>query len=445
MQGKSFTTSWLFQYWVTLIIVTLVIGVYIRALLNITPGSPLALYRDGIIITFLHFSVCTLLLQFKSVIRNKMDIMFFIFILFGLFEILWTYYLTDSLFIGVFRFRLYFPVYLMYFPFVYFFREWPTTFHYTLKAVKIIFAVSFIWAISEFILINARIIPVEAVSSFLERGMTGAGSSNYSNLGGYFTIIRGYGIIAHVVNSGIFCVIGLTIFLPIMLERWNFNARLYMFLGIAAVVCSFGKTAWLLLLFVFFTMLIGQKKRRFFFATLLLSSVALLSYMYLNFPNFRGTIDPTINKVSTVCLTSLHDFSNASLIKKVFGFGYEVHSGDIATFGLSKGSEFSLTVGSEVFLVALFRQWGALGIILYLTIFIIMPITVFFKSRDFLVSGMALAIVVAGLSSVHYNAIFKSGVNIITCLLLAGLSVLHYDSKSKRGLTEQIQADTQKR
>lgn len=441
MESRRLTSPGLFECWVTLIIVTLVIGVYIRALLNITPGSPLALYRDGIIITFLYFSVCTLLLKLRSIVRNKMDVLFFIFILFGLFEILWTYYLTGSLFIGIFRFRLYLLVYFMYFPFVYFFRERPDRFYNLLKTLKITFAIAFIWTIVEFILINTNIVSAEAISSFLAKGTDGCGVSVYSNFLGRYDILRGYGIIAHVVNAGVFCVIGLVLFLPILLERWNFEACHYIFLGIAAVVCSFGKTAWLLLLFVLWTVALCYKSKKCFLPILMLLSVVILSLIYMALPSVESTTDI----LSTVYLASLQDLLNASLIEKVFGFGYEVHPGDMVTFGINGGNQFSLTVGNEVFLVALFRQWGALGIILYLTIFIIMPITVFLKSRDFLVSGMALAIVVAGLSSVHYNAIFKSGVNIITCLLLAGLSVLHYDSKSKRGLTEQIQADTQKR
>ena len=51
------------------------------------------------------------------------------------------------------------------------------------------------------------------------------------------------------------------------------------------------------------------------------------------------------------------------------------------------------------------------------------------KATDPSVRGVALAVLIAGISSIHYNAIFRGGVNI---LVIFGLAYISYALDRKR-------------
>lgn len=390
-----------------------ILGAFVKALLGIGPGSFAAIYTDMLCFIIVLFSISALCLRFKRVIKNKLDVVFLLFMLFALFEILWTYYLTGSLFVGAFRYRLYFLAYLLYFPLKYFFGERRDYLQSNMIFIRIIILLAFVWSITEYLLVNLGLVSIGTIQSVFLVSKLGANRSSYGE------IVRGFGPLGDVLLSGVFYVIGLAAFFPLMIRKKKYW---FLFLGITAVVISLAKTAWLLLLIIFAIMgisSISNKKRFIYFFTLLVASCGLW-FLYQNNLTIKGSIDATLIIKLPIYWSSLTSaFNGANVLHWLFGFGYETVE---AVRGMTQ-PELSLTVGNEIFFIALFKQFGVIGLFLYIWLFIAIPIRIFFRDDDLLVKGAALAVVISGLSSLHYNAIFFNGPNILTCFLLAYISI----------------------
>jgi hypothetical protein len=140
--------------------------------------------------------------------------------------------------------------------------------------------------------------------------------------------------------------------------------------------------------------------------------------MYLALDWFRASINLFLEDIS-ITVSYILEFLNNNLFILLFGVGYEF-SGQTVVFTVSK--EMSVIRESAIFFWHIFGQFGILGLLLYSIIFLIVPIRLAIKKQDPIIKGAALAVVVAGLSSMHLPAIFGNGVNIVTCFLLAYLS-----------------------
>lgn len=422
--------STLFRWLFVICVIALILDGYIKAALGIAPGTVMALYKDALIFVMLILFMCTLTLKYKRIIVNKMDRLFLLFVLFGIFEVLWTYVLAGNLYVGIFRFRLYYSAYFLYFPLVYFFREDGRSLIGSLKAMKIIFYAAFIWAIVEFIMINTGVVSVDSISNFLETSVVGSGVAEYAGFIGGIDLKRGYGIIGHVVNAGVLYVAGFTAFAAYMAKKIYFEPIyiVYFTIGLIAIVLSLSKTAWALLLIVFFSWFLAFRKRRFLLGALMFSAFAAVVALFLGSQTFRNSIGATIVKVLDSYWPQIVNYFQSSWPVKLLGCGYEIQEGDIETFNVGDVGGASMSVGNEIFFMALLKQWGIIGLFVYSLIFLVGPFKVFMKDINPLIKGIALAIIVFGLSSFHYNAIFRGGFNIVNVFFLACLSVLHFDA-----------------
>jgi len=303
-------------------------------------------------------------------------------------------------------------------------------------------AVSFIWSIGEFILVNADIISPKTITTFLSKAITNPEVYPYGSV-----IIRGYGVMADVISSGVFYIIGLTVFLPVMIYRQDLKAKLFVFLGISGVVYSLSKTAWALLFFVLLMMLLYHKNKRkllIMFLIVAVLEVCSLSGIYaikttvsntsINryFIFLTGVLKDNVNAFFSIAvyryINHLFDFLDGSITAILFGHGYDISFKESKLFNIKNIDEFSWSIGVGIFFVTLLRQLGIIGILLYFLIFIILPLVIYFKNNNSLIiNGIALSIVVAGLSSIHSNSIFRSGINVLVCFLLASLSVMYYE------------------
>lgn len=413
----------IFKLLITSTIVILIWDVYIKAMLKIRIGSILSLYKDFIIYSFLLFFVCTFFLNPKKLIKTKIDIMMSLFVLYGIFEIFWTYLLTGSTYLGIFRFRLYFTAYLIYFPCVYFMRKHHEIVPKLLKFILVIPIACFIWAIVEFFVINGGIIENQLIKSYMK---------DYISIGttSYGIIERGLGVLGSVTQSGIIYAVFLAFIYPTILQRKGIKYKIYGFIGIAAVILSMSKTAWLLMLIIFLMSSIQLKKKAASFLILVLSLVTL-EFMYKDYSWFSSSLDAGLLS-QLHYYESLRDFYSGSWANWLFGFGYELAETESQIFGISAGGRFTESVGPEFFLISLMRQSGILGIFIYSFLFLIIPCKLFWKNEHPVIKGFSLAIIVAGLSCVHYNSIFRNGVNIVVCFFLANLSITYDDSYYRR-------------
>lgn len=404
-----------FKCLIIIIFLVLIGEIYIEAILGIRPETIAGLYKDAFIFLILLLFICTSLLKYKKIVSTEIDFLMFLFIYYFVFEILLTCWLKDSLLLGIYKFRMYFLVYLLYFPFVYILRSYKDIELGIFRFIFILSIILFIWAIVECLLINTGVLPTETVASFLRISLGHIDIRQYG-IGPGRVITRGYGILGSVINSGILYVILFTIFLPSILLKKDKKYRIYILLGIAAIALSLCKSAWLLLLFVLFVLSVALKSGSLYTLFFVLTGGVL--YMYLVLDWFRASINLFLEDIS-ITVSYILDFLNNNLVILLFGVGYEF-SGQTVVFTVSK--EMSVIRESGIFFWHIFGQFGILGLLLYSFIFLVVPIRIAIKKPDPIIKGAALAVVVAGLSSMHLPAIFGNGVNIVTCFLLAYLS-----------------------
>ena len=98
-----------------LVVIIIIMDVWIRAFLNIPGGSIYALYKDILIVFLLALTVGLVVTNPKRIVRNKIDYFVLLYIVYAAFELLWTFYNSESFIIGVVRFRLYYLVFILYF------------------------------------------------------------------------------------------------------------------------------------------------------------------------------------------------------------------------------------------------------------------------------------------------------------------------------------------
>jgi hypothetical protein len=419
-------------------------------------------------------------LKYKNIITNKLDIIFLAFIAYGIFEIFWTYYQTEHLYISIFRFRLWFFPFLLYFSFRYFLNEGVVT--GILKTVKLIILISFLWTVGEFLLTSFGVVSPKTITAFLSKTILTPQIYTYGSFPEAY-LIRGYGLMADVHFSGVFNVIGLIIFIPQILDRWNVKDKLFVLLGISGVIYSLSKTAWVLLFFVLLTMLLYQKNKRYLVIMLLVLAILeiySLSFMYsatatpatatpatatpatatpatatpaiatpaiatpATATPLRGVVNILVESImgtegffSSVGFIYKNYLSkyllDSSLTEMFFGYGYYITFHEAELFHLNINPKY---YGEyiHITLISLLRQFGIIGIILFTTTFILIPLRIYFKTGNLLGKGIALSVAVAGLSALNFDSIFRSGINVLVCFLLASLSVMHYESLDKKDI-----------
>ncbi|MBF0343297.1 MAG: hypothetical protein HQL06_03615 [Nitrospirae bacterium] len=305
-------------------------------------------------------------------------------------------------------------------------------FDIAIKIAKLIVVISFLWSITEFLAVNTKVVPIESIISFLNTPMIINNNGNYQffyQTEGYLP--RTYGVIADVSISGVFYLIGLMAFVPESIQKSHIKNTMFILIGIIAILTSTSKTALLLLAVILpFGVLIESRKSKYvIFLNLLLISGILITYK--NSMTFKNMIDEMIFKAIPFYLDQLNSFfSDASLFEILFGRGYDFTEEELLLLGLQ--NEVDTTIihwGSELFMVNIFIMWGIIGFVMYSVTFIFYPMILFYRSKSALIKGTSLSVIVAGLSSVHYNAIFHSGIDIIVCLFLACMSYMYYKAK----------------
>jgi len=277
----------------------------------------------------------------------------------------------------------------------------------------------FSFTIAEFILVSLGFVSSTDISSFISNGLGSDRTSSY--VSGNYIINRGFGASGSIVIGGILNVVCLAFIFPS--SAFSYKKRVYdkllLIMGCTSVVLSMSKTAWLLLMITIVMMSIKLKSKLW---TLLIASmfIFLIIYSYLTVDWLRGTINGTLVKTIPLYVMSLIELINhSSFWQLLFGWGYAVDPTGAKAIGFIYNSSTSLTVGNEVFFVSILKQFGLIGIAIYFVGFIYMPYIAFFnKNSDFIKQGAALALLIAGLSSIHYNAIFRDGVNILACISL---------------------------
>jgi hypothetical protein len=415
-----------------LIVIIIIMDVWIKALFNISGGSIFSIYKDILIMFLLFLFFGFTVTNPRNIIRNKIDYFVFYYILYAVFELMWTYYNTESFIIGIVRFRLYFLIYFLYFYFRYMSQSYldymPRLLKFTYKMIAFIF----IWTILEFLLTSFGAITTKEISVFLERGSGVLSTSSY-NLSGLGTFHRGFGITASILLNGILCVTGLAMLMITESSvKQNISRKLLLFAGFVAVFVSGAKTAWLLLLIILAMLVLFNRNRWLYFSIALFMCIVFFN-VYINFESIRGSIDGTIIRTIPKYYFSLVKFiGDSSIFQILFGGGYSIHANALALYNIEISNKGSLSVGNEVFIIALFKQFGVIGMLFYFVGFIYMPLMVFKdKYSGNIVRGLCLGVLIAGISSIHYNAIFRSGVNILVVFSLAYIS---YDLDRRKGM-----------
>ncbi len=411
----------IYIYWVTF-------NVIIKAFLSISPGSFAATFKD----IFLFF---IFLLTLGFVVLNKFnkkkitltDKIMFIFLVYGIYQVFRTYILIDNLFIPLFRFRLYFISVLLYF--ILRFSLTLEDFILIYKWIIILFFISFLYGTIEGLLLN--FIPEIAgpYIDFFRRSIT----INPDSVGRkWWLFYRPPGVSGEMVYSGIFYLVGAALILPFVWKKikkipyTKISLKLFLVFSLSAVFLSTSKTAWALFIIGLFFLGVFNGKYRLPFILFGMMLIVYIKYLYFLSEDFAVSVNMYFYDINVQYLSRL----NEVLANNPFlGFGYEVYSTEINLHDVNAGlGDFSssMGIGSEFFFANWFWQFGLLGILLYIVVYFIIPIFYFVKNKSTLIEkGLAFAILIAGLSSVHYAAIINSGANVIAWFSLAFLVELN--------------------
>tara|TARA_B110000008_G_scaffold66848_1_gene67475 strand:- start:395 stop:976 length:582 start_codon:yes stop_codon:yes gene_type:complete len=191
-------------------------------------------------------------------------------------------------------------------------------------------------------------------------------------------------------------------------------------------------------MFVMMAMFTKSSRLIYFLIALILS--VFFYILYFNQESLRGSTDATIFHWLPIYYSSLIDFiDSASFSQIVFGGGYSIHGEAFKNYGINLSNPKALMVGNEVFFIALFKQFGIIGMLFYVVGFMYIPLLIFInKANNPSVRGVALAILIAGISSIHYNAIFRNGVNI---LVVFGLAYISYALDSQKNIRKIVSTE----
>jgi len=244
-----------------LILIIVIFNVWIKSFFNLSPGTIYVLYKDIIIFFLLSILAISFLVRCKNIHLNKIDFFVSMFILYALFELVWTYYNTDSFIIGLVQFRLYFMIYALYLFFRYF-SEIIDNFRFTYWVyIRTISFVVFSFTIAEFILVSLGFVSSTDISSFISNGLGSDRTSSY--VSGNYIINRGFGASGSIVIGGILNVVCLAFIFPS--SAFSYKKRVYdkllLIMGCTSVVLSMSKTAWLLLMITIVMMSIKLKSK----------------------------------------------------------------------------------------------------------------------------------------------------------------------------------------
>ncbi|KJU81315.1 membrane protein [Candidatus Magnetobacterium bavaricum] len=431
---KKLTVTQIFEFLLTLVLLGVILNVYIKSAFSITHGNIFSLYKDMLILLFIVFSIATFSIKTNSMSLNNYDLLFLCFLMFGLFQIINNYVTTNSLISGIYKFRRYLLTYVLYFCFVSFFKINSKYFDIAIKIAKLIVVISFLWSITESLAVNTKIIPIASITSFLRTSIILENDALYqvSHKGENY-LPRTYGVIADVSLSGVFYLIGLMAFAPESIQKNKTKDTMFILLGITAILTSTSKTA-LFLLFVISPFMLSIKSRKSKYFKILILLLACATFMLYNKTiAFRGMVDATIFTAVPVYIEQLQsDISNASLFEILFGRGYDVKREELLLLGLQGTVDENFNWGNDLLFVNILMMWGIIGFVMYATIFIFYPLVLFYKAKSTFIKGTSLSVIVAGLSSVHNNAIFHSGIDIIVCLFLACMSYAYYKDKPSK-------------
>jgi hypothetical protein len=408
-------------YWVTF-------NVLIKAFFSISPGSPAATLKD-IYIFFLLLLAMGFISLHKFNIKKitLIDKIMFLFLVYAIYQVFRTYMLIDNLFIPLFRFRLYFISTLLYF--ILRFSLQLKNFILIYKWIIILFFISFLYGTIEGI--SLTFIPEirGPYIDFLRRSVTimpdWVGRE-------WLFFYRSPGVAGEMVYSGVFYLIGAALILPYIgkgfkeIPYTKISLKLFLVLSLSAVFLSTSKTAWALFIIGLFFLGVFNKKYRLPFILFGIMLLIFIKYIYFLSEDFSRSVNMYFYDITVQYLSRLNEVLTDS---PFLGFGYEVYSTEINLHDINVGlSDYSksMGLGSEFFFGSWFWQFGLLGSLLYIVVYFIIPIFYFARNKSTLIErGLAFAILIAGLSSVHYAAIINSGANVIVWFSLAFLAELN--------------------
>lgn len=412
----------IYIYWLTF-------DVIIKAFFSIPPGSPAAILKD-----IFAFSLLLLAMGFISLNKfNKkkiilIDKIMFLFLAYAIFQVFWTYMLIENLFIPIFRLRLYFISMLLYF--ILRFSLQLKNFILIYKWIIILFFISFLYGTIEGL--SLTFIPEirEPFLDFLRKSIPIRGVDWVGRKWLFF--YRPPGVSGEMIFSGIFYLVGAALILPFTgkglkeIPFTKISLKLFLVLSLSAVFLSTSKTAWALFIIGLFFLGVFNDKYRLPFILLGVMLLIFIKYVYFSSEEFAGSVNGFFYDLDVQYLQRL----NEVLTDRPFlGFGYEVYSTEIKLhdIGIGYGDiSRSMGLGSEFFFANWLWQFGLLGSLLYIVVYFIIPIFYFARNKSTLIEkGLAFAILMAGLSSVHYPVIIRSGVNVIVWFSLAFLAELN--------------------
>jgi len=364
---------------------------------------------------------------------NYLDNIIFILLLYLLFQIIHTFYLTKNIFVTYYGFRLSFMYILLYFLF-------RTISHPNYKRIidSIIIstlAIGCFLTIIEFFLISTGIISLDYLLWILQK------EDIKGFLGGFafggFAWSRVVGIAGTPHMTGVFNVIffGLLLFsINTPLNKiYSSQSKLFikyikpklrkylLFISFLAVILSSSKTAWtilfiIILIFPFYDRAISFKRIMVSLSIVFCSVGILYSYMTtLLDSSYIGFLGSYLIHIQFFMADVLN---NSPLI----GYGFEV--GAYSKYlDISNVRAENITTTAEFFPIQLFRMHGFIGILLYLGLFLIFPSYIIFsKHQDKNVKMLAIPILVVGIAFGHYNPLENTVLEVCVWYYFAAIS-----------------------
>jgi len=390
-------------------IIVLSFYVYLKA---IFPG--VSFLKDALILLSI-ISVILSVISSKGKVSkpNYIDIIIICLLLYLFFQFINTAYLTKSILATYYGFRLTFMYIFLYF----LFRTISSP-NYQNKIdslVITILALGCAITLVEFIVVNTGLLSVEKLVSLLGKEETLSGGEF---LAGYASIKRVIGIAGTPQITGVYNVVFFSLLLFSMsiphyeyyiskkrpfVKYKNLNTRkILLVLSFIAVFISTSKTAWtilfiILLVFPFCTRKISLRN---LFKTVLILSITVGIIYTTQTRLINDTYFMFLAKYAIMFQMYTMDVINNS---PLIGFGFEVGAYS-NLLDITKIRLENIIVTSDLFIAQLFRMLGFIGLILFLSLFIIIPLRTIFSS--YLNGGikiLAVPVLAVGISFGHYN------------------------------------------
>lgn len=405
----------------------LVFDVIIKAFFSVSPGSSAALLKDVFV-----FSLFLLAMGFISLdkFNNKkivlIDKIMFIFFAYAIFQVIRTYMLIDNVYIPLFRFRLYF--FSMFLYFILRFSLQLKNFILIYKWVITMFFIAFLYGTIEGLSltyipeIRGPYIDFLAKSITIREDWMGRT---------WWLFYRPPGVSGEMYYSGLLYLVGVALVLPFIgkglkeIPFTKISLKLFLVLSLSAVFLSTSKTAWALFIIGLFFFGVFNDKYRLPFIVLGVMLSIIVGHIYFSSEDFTSSVNGFFYDLTTQYLPRLNEVLTG---KPFLGFGYETYTTEMKLHDIGGYGDISMNMGlgSEFFFANWLWQFGFFGIVLYIVVYFIIPIFYFTRSKSTLIEkGLTFAILMAGLSSVHYPVIIRSGVNVIVWFSLAFLAELN--------------------